>query len=212
MYINGHEYELKKHVGKLNNTGTRVIVVFRTVPGDPTHCLVVEADHLPDMYADNINSIVKSRQAQETNDLYDVLNRRTFSDGGNCLQTLHHMNFLRKVPVEQVDMLPLPGRAVPLSAINNEIDGTPQDSYVETNVEAATVDMQVSDLSADQLLTQAKELEDKAAALKEEAYVLEPDLRPGRGRPQLTATEKQQRKQDRNAKRRETYAKKKSET
>jgi len=210
MIINGQEVKLTKHTGRLTNTGTRVVVVFREIPGDPNHCLVVEADHLPDMYADNINSIVKSTQAQDTVNLYEVLDRRTFSDGANCLQTLHGMKYLKKIPVEMVEMLPLPGQAVPLATINDQINGVDQEQIVEPVTEVPNE--AVLQLTPEQLLLQAKDLEERAASLREEAYVLDPSMRPGKGRPKLTAQEKQQRKEERNAKRREAYKAKKEST
>jgi hypothetical protein len=114
---------LKKHAGQLGNTGVRVAVVFRKLPNDDTHCLIVETERLPDSYHDYLIQCLNSRESVETNDFYEVLNRRTFPDGLNCLTALHQRGHLRKEAVSNVTMLPLPGQAVPLALINATIDG-----------------------------------------------------------------------------------------
>src|ERR1017187_6974528 len=113
---------LRKHVGQLANTGVRVAVVFRKLPNDETNCLIVETERLPDSYHDYIQQTLNGKEAAETNDFYEILNRRTFPDGLNCLTALHQRGFLRKEPVTNITMLPLPGQAVPLALINATID------------------------------------------------------------------------------------------
>ena len=51
-----------KHVGKLSNTGKKVVVVFRELPDDPENCLVVDTDALPDWFHDDIINAVMSMQ------------------------------------------------------------------------------------------------------------------------------------------------------
>jgi hypothetical protein len=113
---------LKKHAGQLSNTGVRVAVVFRKIPNDENHCLIVETERLPDGYHDYVIQCLNSKEALETNEFYEVLNRRTFHDGMNCLTALHQKGFLRKEPVSNITMYPLPGQAVPLALINATID------------------------------------------------------------------------------------------
>jgi len=86
---------LKKHSGQLANTGVRVAVVFRKLPNDEQNCLIVETERLPDSYHDYVIQCLNSKEAMETNDFYEVLNRRTFPDGTNCLTSLHQRGFLR---------------------------------------------------------------------------------------------------------------------
>ena len=110
----------RKHIGR-NHLGTRVVVVFREIPDDEAHCLVVETDSLPEMYQDQIMQEVNSRDAQQTVNLYEVLQRRSFGDGGQMLNTLHARGFIKKYPVEQIEMVPMPNRPVALSVINEQI-------------------------------------------------------------------------------------------
>src|SRR5690606_10278559 len=113
---------LKKHAGQLSNTGVRVAVVFRKLPNDDNSCLIVETERLPDSYHDYVIQCLNSKEALETNEFYEVLNRRTFPDGLNCLTALHQRGYLRKEPVSNITMYPLPGQAVPLALINATID------------------------------------------------------------------------------------------
>lgn len=192
---------LKKHSGQLANTGVRVAVVFRKLPNDDKHCLIVETERLPDSYHDYLIQTMNSREALETNDFYEVLHRRTFPDGLNCLTALHQRGMLRKEPVSNVTMIPLPGKQVPLALINATIDKTvdeymksqqaqpnpfqdPVADAVSTAQKQAKTVPEFDKVSvAKGLIMQAELLEEDAKSKREEAYSLAPELKPGRGRP-----------------------------
>lgn len=221
---------LKKHVGALSNTGVRVAVVFRKLPNDENSCLIVETERLPDSYHDAIIQCLNSKESLETNEFYEVLNRRTFPDGTNCLTSLHQRGFLRKEPVSNVTMFPLPNQPVPLELINATIDKkmdaynakqkgekakvedtrTPEEKLAAAEELAAR--MQGDPLAlAKGLIAQAKVLEEQAEAKKEEAYALAPELRPGRGRPATPEEEKALKLEERKQKRRERDQRKAAE-
>jgi len=202
---------LKKHAGQLANTGVRVAVVFRKLPNDTNNCLIVETERLPDSYHDFLMQCLNSREASETNDFYEVLNRRTFPDGTNCLTSLHQRGFLRKEPVSNVNMIPLPGKVVPLALINATIDKTVDQYMANQNnrpVESKTIDL--PPITGDDaasiakgLIVQAELLEKDAAAKREEAYALDPSSKPGRGPPPTTEELKEARASEKKEKRRE---------
>lgn len=183
---------LRKHIGQLTNTGVRVAVVFRKIPNDENNCLIVETERLPDSYHDYLIQSLNSKEAVETNDFFEVLNRRTFPDGSNCLSSLHKRGFLRKEPVTNITMLPLPGHAVPLALINATID-----KKVDQYVANQQLDKSLSDIISETgssltqdpaaiaqgLILQAELLEKDATIKREEAYLLMPELRPKPGRP-----------------------------
>jgi len=214
---------LKKHSGVLKNTGVRVAVVFRKLPTDDKVCLIVETERLPDSYHDYIIQTLNSKEATETNDFYEVLNRRTFPDGTNCLTSLHQRGYLRREPVSNVTMMPLPGQAVPLELINATIDKK-VDEYlarqkaaqadksedIKTVIDSVAVKSDPA-MTAKGLIIQAELLEKEAAAKREEAYTLDPESRPGRGRPALPEDIKEQKLEDRKAKRRERDQRKAAE-
>lgn len=111
----------KKHIGR-NHLGTRVLVVFREIPDDEVHCLCVETDSLPEMYQDQLMREAMGRDAQQTVNLYEVLGRRSFGDGGQMLNTLHARGFIKKYPVDQITMMPMSNRPVKLSIVNEQIN------------------------------------------------------------------------------------------
>jgi len=203
---------LKKHAGQLVNTGVRVAVVFRKLPNDDNFCLIVETERLPDSYHDYLIQCLNSKEAVETNDFYEVLNRRTFPDGLNCLTALHQRGHLRKEPVSNVTMLPLPGQAVPLALINATIDKK-VDEYVAKQKASESSGKDIADAIskvvtdpvgvAKGLIAQAELLEKDAAAKREEAYALDPDSRPARGRPADPDEIKAEKLEERKEKRRE---------
>lgn len=209
---------LKKHAGMLKNTGVRVAVVFRKLPNDDKNCLIVETERLPDSYHDYLLQALNSKEAMETNDLYEVLNRRTFPDGTNCLTTLHQRGFLRKEPVSNITMMPLPNQAVPLELINATIDKKVDEYVAKQKTIADVVDTtsgtaQPADpaIIAKALIMQAEILEADAAAKREEAYTIHPESRPGRGRPPTPEEEKAQKLEERKQKRRERDQRKAAE-
>lgn len=202
---------LKKHAGVLGNTGVRVAVVFRKLPNDENNCLIVETERLPDSYHDYLIQCLNSRESTETNDFYEILNRRTFPDGLNCLTALHQRGFLRKEPVTNITMLPLPGQSVPLALINATIDkkvdeymAKQQNAVVAPSVADIVDSVMVDPVAvAKGLIIQAELLEKDAAAKREEAYSLDPESRPGRGRPALPEDAKAAALEERKIKRRE---------
>lgn len=209
---------LKKHAGQLANTGVRVAVVFRKLPNDDSSCLIVETERLPDSYHDYLIQCLNSREAIETNDFYEVLNRRTFPDGLNCLTALHQRGFLRKEPVSNIKMLPLPGQAVPLELINATIDNKVAEYKAkQTRESTTTVDETVASVMRDPigiakgLIAQAELLEADASAKREEAYGLAPELKPGRGRPATPDELKAEKLEDRKTKRKERDQRKAAE-
>jgi len=132
------------------------------------------------------------------------------------LTSLHQRGFLRKEPVSNVTMLPLPGQAVPLALINATIDKK-VDEYVkkqnskEESVSADVKAQQDPVAIAKGLIAQAELLEQDAAAKREEAYTLAPELKPGRGRPATPEELKEQKLEERKAKRRERDQRKAAE-
>lgn len=213
---------LKKHQGTVNNTGARVAIVFRKIPNDDSSCLVVETDRLPESYHDGVIQALNSKESMETNDFYEVLNRRTFHDGTNCLTSLHQRGFLRKESIDNVTMLPLPGQPVPLALINATIDKT-LDQYTakeaakkeapkedtrtleEKNAAAELIAAKMQDpaLQAQTLISRAIQLEAQAEELRNEAYAMAPELKPGKGRPALPEDLKARKLEERKEKRRE---------
>ena len=43
---------ITKHVGKIKDSGSRVAIMYRTLPDDKESALVVSTDNLPNLYHD----------------------------------------------------------------------------------------------------------------------------------------------------------------
>jgi hypothetical protein len=195
--------QLMKHVGKFGEKPC--VVVFRELPGEQDYCLIVQTDSLESRQHDDLMNVVQSAEAQQANDISEVLFRRQFTDGSNMLNTLHYSKKLQKVPVGLVHLTPSPNQSMPLDQVNSEIRKlkggyTPpvNDSShlndtttkpVSTEAESTvTEDDDVSGI-AKTLLAQATLMEEdgqrmltEAEAKKQEAFRLDPSLRPP-GRP-----------------------------
>ena len=78
-----------KHIGKMKNNSARIVVAYRTVPGEPLNALVVGTQGLQDSYHDSLMQLVQEDSGQQADELADVLAVRKFPDGTNMLEFLH---------------------------------------------------------------------------------------------------------------------------
>jgi hypothetical protein len=110
-----------KHVGRVRSTNKKVVVVFRTLPGDAFNCLIAPTENLPESYHDSLINLVESPAGQNANEFGEVMARSQFPDGSNMLAALHTQNRLIKVSTDQIDMIPNSGISVQLSELNQII-------------------------------------------------------------------------------------------
>ena len=122
-----------KHVGKYGEKPC--VVVFREVPNEPENCLIVETGSLEDQKHDDLMNVVQSLEAQESNEISEVLSRRQFTDGSNMLNDLHFTKKLTKVASNLVFLTPTPTDKIALSDVNAEIDKLANDSNPPLNTE-----------------------------------------------------------------------------
>jgi hypothetical protein len=107
-----------KHVGKMKNTGEKVLVVFRTLPGESNMALVLPSATLPDMYHDAIIQLVESDQAQNTNEFGEIMFIRKFPDGRGMLIAMQQDGRMKKVPTDTVVMTPTLNSEISLDQLN----------------------------------------------------------------------------------------------
>lgn len=186
---------LLKHVGKIKNTGSKVLVVFRTLPGESNTALVLPVSQLPDSYHDSLISLVETPEAQEAFEFGELMFARNFPDGRPMLTAMQADNRLQKVATDLVIMHPTPTTEIPLDQLNvliaeqknvavddlyTFVKGAPKKS--ESTVEnVATVDevkktdgpLSDSDL-ARSYRSQADSLYKEAARLRKQADELDP--------------------------------------
>lgn len=192
-----------KHVGQIKNTQKRVVVVFRELPGDENSCLVVDTDALPDWMHDNVISAVESPGAQQCANFYEYAQRTVFSDGTNMLNTLHAQKRLSKHATSNIVMTPNNSVKLPLNELNDLIreqtGGKPVVSPDDSQLGVASSDAArkpqapattqkqaeaiVDNASiAQNMLSQAEQFRAEAERLTNEAYEMDPSLKPKRGR------------------------------
>jgi hypothetical protein len=102
-------------------TGKKVLVAFRTLPGDAYSALVVPTENMPDDMHNAIINCVESSAAQEAYEFAEALDRTQFPDGSRMLPHLHATRRLLKVDTSQVEMTPTIGVSVLLSELNQII-------------------------------------------------------------------------------------------
>ena len=95
-----------KHVGRLTTTGRKVLVAFRTLPGESYSCLVIPTENLLDDQHNALIQLVESPAAQQAFEFHEVLARAKFPDGSTMLPALHVQGKLLKVGTDKVEMTP----------------------------------------------------------------------------------------------------------
>ena len=94
-----------KHLGELGDESkAKVVVVYRTVPGEPNNCLVVGTKFLPDVYHNALMRAVESEGGQAEDELGAYLGRQSFPDGTNMLSVLHNDNYIKKFKTKDIVM------------------------------------------------------------------------------------------------------------
>jgi hypothetical protein len=188
-----------KHVGKIRNTGSKVLVVFRTLPGESNMALVVQTAPLQDQYHNAIIDLVDSDTGQDSWEFGEILFARPFPDGRPMLQALQADNRLTKVSTNDVIMTPTPNSELVLSELNaliaeqkncaidelyTFVKGAPAKDPSNKPVEADTTAPARTQAAADAVLTdtdlaksyrsQADAMYKEAARLRKQADELDP--------------------------------------
>lgn len=107
-----------KHIGKLANTGNKVIVVFRTLPGESDKALVLPTATLSDQYHDAIMQLVDSDQGQEAFEFGEIMFIRHFPDGRPMLTAMQADGRLQKYATDQIIMTPNVNNEISLDQLN----------------------------------------------------------------------------------------------
>lgn len=204
-----------KHIGFLKKTNAKVVVIYKTIPGDADSCLVVDRDALRPFEEDIIIPYLESPQGQEAFDFGDYLSTRSMplDDNGENLpganidpndpvavasvkQTtvlayLHAKGLLIKQPTVNVIMTPESNVTMPLNELNQMIaDQRGVKTYDLAPKDPTNLpkdDPQKTE--AKNILARAERLIIQADELKEKAYKLDESLRPRKGRPKKETVE-----------------------
>lgn len=110
-----------KHTGKMTNNGAKVVIAYRTLPGDANSALVIGTNNLGESYHDAIMNLLQDTSGQQANEFADMLAVRKFPDGNTMLEWLHTRGHLKKVPTKMVLVTPNNQTTVPLNELNEII-------------------------------------------------------------------------------------------
>jgi hypothetical protein len=110
-----------KHVGRLKANGRKVLVAYRTLPGESDSALIVQTESLSDDQHDSIIKLVESPAAQSSYEFAEVMARSNFPDGSIILANLHVNGKLFKVKTSDVEMIPSNNATISLDQLNQII-------------------------------------------------------------------------------------------
>jgi len=110
-----------KHVGKMKNNDAPVVIVFRTIPGDPHNCLVVGTQGLGPTHHDALMTEIQTPESQGAFELATILATRRFPDNSEMLAWLHFNKKLRKIATKDVIVTPTPSQSISLDELNKLI-------------------------------------------------------------------------------------------
>lgn len=187
-----------KHIGRLVRTQGKVAVVYRVLPGDPDHCLIVKTESLDADQHDTMIRLIESNTGQSAYELGEAMARSTLPDGRNMLAAFHTFGKFNKIPTKDVEMTPDTKTKLNLAELNAMIaeqrgvtiedlalseEGAPkeaeapvvQDPVVQETVQQDGV-LSDEDLAA-QYRSQADALFKEAKQLREQAEELVPTKR-----------------------------------
>ena len=173
--------------------GTRYVVAFKQIPGNPSQALVIKMDTIVSAVdKDALVALVWTPGAQHQKDFINVLH------DNNLLKHYQQKGYFTAVDIDEVIMTPGDGAKFPLrqvlDAINKQngiapvptadamahiIDRNPMADRLREEVTGTQTNASI----ARSIMLQAKMLQDDVNRKLEEAYNLDPTLRPGRSHP-----------------------------
>lgn len=192
---------MTKHIGRIKNTGVKVITIFRTLPGESNMALVLQVNQLKDEYHDALMQVLDSEQGQDAYEFGEMMFIRHFPDGRPMLRALQQDGRLQKVPTDSVIMNPKINTDVPLDQLNaliaeqknctvdelcTFVKGAPQTAVPEqvkqppveapapVRAQAATNEVLSDSDIAKSYRSQADSMYKEAARLRKEADALDP--------------------------------------
>ena len=145
-----------KHIGRLKSNRRKVIVAYRTLPGEPDNCLTVHTESLEAGDHDALIRVLESNAGQSAEEFADVLARNSLPDGRNMLAAFHQFGKLYKHATSEVEMTPDTRTTIGLDELNR---------IIADQKGVAVEDLAVK--PADQPIAQVKDLPTEDVVLEE---------------------------------------------
>lgn len=99
----------------------RIVVAYRTLPGDADHCVVVTTENLMADEHDALMKLVESNAGQTAEELSDPMMRSVLPDGRNMLEAFHKTGKMVKAKTSEVEMTPDSKNVINLAELNKMI-------------------------------------------------------------------------------------------
>lgn len=198
-----------KHVGRIKKSKNKVVVAYRTIPGDAKSAVIVNTQALSADEHDSLMIQVESQAGQSAYEFAEMMARASLPDGRNMLAAFHTTGKMMKVAVEEVEMQPDHQTTIPLNELNQMIADqkgvTIDELALQPNVPAKSeatpvASMQTADIKApaqDSVLTdedlaaqyrsQADSLYKEAKALRAQAEDLVPTTKKSKAKATASA-------------------------
>ena len=200
-----------KHVGRIKKSKNKVVVAYRTIPGDAKSAVVVNTQALSADEHDSLMIQVESQAGQSAYEFAEMMARASLPDGRNMLAAFHTTGKMMKVAVEEVEMQPDHQTTIPLNELNQMIADqkgvTIDELALQPNVPAKTeskatpvASMQTADIKAPaqdsvlsdedlaaQYRSQADSLYKEAKALRAQAEDLVPTTKKSKAKATASA-------------------------
>ena len=191
--MNGSEPKILKHLGYVINTGKRCVLLFLELPERKGYSLISEIDSLPERIYDPLMSLLYSNEGQNCKNFAEILSRRFMPDNNlPILYELHNLGYIRAEPVENIMVTPVLNKTnthinlKKLLEMMESLENSEENKVLEESKDFDLVENAVENLKnvknqsprelAENLLVQAKILEEDAKRLRNKARELCPDL------------------------------------
>lgn len=110
-----------KHLGRFKTTKEVVGVVYRVLPSDPEHALVVPTSELETDEHTRLMDLIRSANSQSSYELAEAMARTNLGDGSIMLARFHVKGLMKKVKSSEIEMTPNPLTTISLDALNAAI-------------------------------------------------------------------------------------------
>jgi hypothetical protein len=110
-----------KHVGRVKNNQRKIVVAYRTIPGDAENCIVVTTENLQADEHDTLMKLIESNAGQTAYEFAEAMARTSLPDGRNMLAAFHVTGKMVKMATNLVEMTPDMKTTILLSDLNQAI-------------------------------------------------------------------------------------------
>lgn len=110
-----------KHVGRIKTNQRKVVVAYRTVPGEPENCIVVTTENLMAEEHDALMKLIESDAGQNEDVFANAMARTRLPDGRIMLAGFHVTGKMQKVATDLVEMTPDRSTVIGLTDLNKMI-------------------------------------------------------------------------------------------